>query len=210
MKRAVLLFFYFFFLCAGLLSSQEMKAMDSTDKFVLRLKETSKKTNSIVADFTEEKTGSYLKEPQRSSGIFYYKKTNKLRWEKTKPLKYIFICNGDKVKIQENGKEVNVSSAKQVVSKIKELMLTLVNGEFNSGKVFTPSYFQNTQYYFVKLVPKNKKLANLYSYILLTFTKDSLLLKELAFYEKSGDKNVMTFSNTETNQEIPDIIFANF
>ncbi|MBC7864935.1 MAG: outer membrane lipoprotein carrier protein LolA [Bacteroidia bacterium] len=193
------------FVCA-----QEMKALDSTDKFVTRLRETSKKTNSIVADFTEEKFSSYLKEPQKSSGVFYYKKANKLRWEKTKPLKYIFISNGDKIKIQENGKEVNVSSAKQVVSKIKELMLTLVNGEFNSGKVFTPSYFQSTQYYHVKLIPKNKKLANLYSYIMLTFTKDTLLLKELAFYEKAGDKNIMTFTNSKTNQEIADTVFTNF
>src|ERR1700741_1966992 len=100
MKRVGSLFVFFVLLSITSASAQEMKSLDSTDKFVLRLKETSKKTNSIVADFTEEKISSYLKEPQKSSGVFYYKKANKLRWEKTKPLKYIFISNGDKVKIQ--------------------------------------------------------------------------------------------------------------
>ena len=89
-------------------------------------------------------------------------------------------------------------------------MLTLVNGDFNSGKIFTPSYFQNHEYYFVKLIPKNKKLSAVYSYINLTFHKETLLLKELAFYEKNGDKSVMTFSNSKTNEAVEDKIFTNF
>jgi outer membrane lipoprotein-sorting protein len=191
-------------------NAQEMKPIENTEAFISKLKEQSKNTNSIVSDFTEEKFASYLKEPQKSVGVFYYKKKNKLRWEKTKPVKYVFLADGDNVKIQDNGKDVNVSSANQVVGKIKELMLTLVNGDFNSGKIFTPAYFQNAECYFVKLIPKNKKLAAIYSYINLTFLKETMLLKELAFYEKNGDKSIMTFSNSKTNQVIEDTVFTKF
>ena len=190
--------------------AQEMKPIENTETFITKLKEQSKNTNSIVSDFVEEKFASYLKEPQKSVGVFYYKKKNKLRWEKTKPGKYIFLADADKIKIQDNSKEVNVSSASQVVGKIKELMLTLVNGDFNSGKIFAPSYFESTENYFVKLTPKNKKLAEIYSYIHLTFSKETMLLKELAFYEKNGDKSIMTFSNSKTNQVVEDSIFTKF
>ena len=190
--------------------AQEMKPMGNSTEFVNKLKEASKQTNTIMADFMEEKYGSFLKEPQKSVGVFYYKKNNKIRWEKSTPFKYIFLANGDKIKIQDNGKEVNTASANKIVGKIKELMLTLVNGEFNSGKIFIPSYFENAENYVVKLIPKGKKLGNLYDYIQLSFSKQTLLLQELAFHEKSGDKSIMTFSNSKTNQIIDDTVFTNF
>jgi outer membrane lipoprotein-sorting protein len=189
---------------------QEMTPMQSASEFTAKLKEASKQTNSITADFTEEKYASYLKEPQKSAGKFYYKKKDKLRWEIISPIKYIFISNEDKIKIQDNGKDVNVSSANQVVHKIQELMLTLVNGEFNSSKMFAPNYFETTDSYYVKLIPKNKRLADLFNDIELCFSKETLLLKELDFHEKSGDKSIMMFSNSKTNQLINDSVFTNF
>lgn len=200
----------FFALCIASVHAQQLTPMADPLAFKNKLKDFSKKTNSIVSDFVEEKTSSYLKEPQRSSGIFYYKKNDKLRWEKTKPSKYIFISNDDKVRIQDNGKEINVSSAGQAVEKIKELMLTLVNGEFDSEKLFKLSYFFTDDHYVVKLIPKNKRLKNLYSYIQVSFSKETLLLKELCFFEKSGDKSIMTFSNSRTNETVADSIFLNF
>ena len=190
--------------------AQEMTPLKSPDGFTTKLKEVSQQTTSIISDFTEEKNASYLKEPQKSSGIFYYKKKNKLRWEKVNPVKYIFIANEDKVKIQDNGKEVNVSSANQVVGKIKDLMLTLVNGDFNSTKLFASSYFETADSYYVKLLPKNKKLSSLYDHIMLCFAKETFLLRSLTFYEKSGDKSSMIFSNSKTNQPINDTVFTSF
>lgn len=210
MKPCSLLLFLSSITIAHSASSQEMKPMDNATEFITKLKERSKQTNTIIADFVEEKYMSYLKEPQKSAGIFYYKKEDKLRWEKNTPLKYIFIADGEEVKIQDNGKEMNVASAKQIVGKIKDLILILINGEFNSGKVFTSSYFQSTETYFVKLIPKGKKLSSLYEYITLSFSKETLLLKELVFYEKSGDKSTMTFSNSKTNQVLEDALFIRF
>lgn len=192
------------------LYAQEVKPMNDASEFLTKLKQTSISTQSIKADFTEEKFLSYLKEPHKSSGIFYYKKENKLRWEKVEPSSYIFLVNGDNVKIKENEKEKDVSSFNQAIGKIKELMLTLVNGEFQSSKAFTPVYFQNNEIYFIKLIPKNKKLATVFESIQLTFSKETMRLKELAFYEKSGDKSVMKFYNDVVNQDLPDQLFTNF
>ncbi|HNF41694.1 MAG TPA: outer membrane lipoprotein carrier protein LolA, partial [Bacteroidia bacterium] len=153
---------------------------------------------------------SALKEPQTSYGIFYYKKENKLRWEKTKPSSYVFISENNKVRVKENNHEKDVSSYNQVVGRIKDLMLTLVNGDFSNGKQFDPQYFQTKTEYIVKLKPRNKRMSNAFDYIQLSFNKKNLLLEELAFYEKSGDRNIMKFSNQMVNQELNDSLFKNF
>ena len=114
------------------------------------------------------------------------------------------------MKIKENEKEKNVSSFNEAIGKIKELMLTLVNGEFHNNKSFTPFYFQNNEIYFVKLIPKNKKLAQIFESIQLTFSKETMRLKELAFHEKSGDKSIMKFYNDVVNENLSDKLFSNF
>ena len=103
-----------------------------------------------------------------------------------------------------------MSSYNQVVGRIKDLMLTLVNGDFSNGKQFDPQYFQTKTEYIVKLKPRNKRMSNAFDYIQLSFNKKNLLLEELAFYEKSGDRNIMKFSNQMVNQELNDSLFKNF
>ncbi|MBK5286047.1 MAG: outer membrane lipoprotein carrier protein LolA [Bacteroidia bacterium] len=191
-------------------TAQEVWIMMDTSEFLSKLRETSLSTNSIKADFTEEKYLSYLKEPQKSSGTFYYKKENKMRWEKKKPMQYVFLVSGNSVKIKENKKEKDISSFNQVIGKIKEMMITLVNGNFNAGKAYRPVYFFNENVYVVKLIPKNKKLASIFDYIQLTFSKESMRLKELAFYEKSGDRSIMKFFNDIVNDELDNKLFINF
>jgi outer membrane lipoprotein-sorting protein len=187
-----------------------VKPLADEKEFISKLKETSLSTQTIKAEFTEEKFLSYLKEPVKSTGVFYYKKENKMRWEKNTPSKYVLLINGDKVKVKEEEKEKDVSSFNQVIGKIKEMMLTLVNGEFNSTKAYQPVYFSNDEIYVVKLLPKQKRLAAVFDYIQLTFSKKNMRLKELAFYEKSGDKSIMKFFNDSANEPLSEELFTKF
>ncbi|HRB41024.1 MAG TPA: outer membrane lipoprotein carrier protein LolA [Bacteroidia bacterium] len=126
------------------------------------------------------------------------------------PTNYVFISENNKVRVKENNHEKDVSSYNQVVGRIKDLMLTLVNGDFSNGKQFDPQYFQTKSEYIVKLKPRNKRMSNAFDYIQLSFNKKNLLLEELAFYEKSGDRNIMKFSNQMVNTELNDTLFKNF
>lgn len=202
--------FWIMLLITTAVSAQNPEPLTDSKDFILRLKEQSQQNKTIKADFTEERYMSVLKEPQKSSGIFYYKKDNMLRWEKTAPSSYIFISADNKVKVRESDKVKDVSSVNQVISRIKDLMLTLVNGNFNDSKQFEPSYFQTAQSYIVKLKPRNKRMSNSFEYIQLSFNKKNMLLDELSFFEKSGDKNVMKFSNQRVNIPLADTLFTNF
>lgn len=202
--------FWIMLLITTAVSAQNPEPLADSKDFILRLKEQSQQNKTIKADFTEERYMSVLKEPQKSSGIFYYKKDNMLRWEKTAPSSYIFISADNKVKVRESDKVKDVSSVNQVIGRIKDLMLTLVNGNFNDSKQFEPSYFQTAQSYIVKLKPRNKRMSNSFEYIQLSFNKKNMLLDELSFFEKSGDKNVMKFSNQRVNIPLTDTLFTNF
>lgn len=202
--------FWLMLLITSAVAAQNPEPLSDSKDFISRLKEQSQQNKTIKADFTEERYMSVLKEPQKSNGIFYYKKDNLLRWEKTAPSSYIFISAGNKVKVRESDKVKDVSSVNQVIGRIKDLMLTLVNGNFNDSKQFEPSYFQTAQSYIVKLKPKNKRMSNSFEYIQLSFNKKNMLLDELSFFEKSGDKNVMKFSNQRVNIPLADTLFTNF
>ncbi len=188
---------------------QSFKPVANPAKVLAELKTASQSTTSIQADFKEEKYLAALKNPEQSSGTFYYKKSDKMRWEQQKPLKYVILINGEKLRVQEAGKEKNVAAAGRMASQMKELMMGLVNGDFQQSKAFSQVYNESADQYQVVLTPVNNRLKRIYSGIRLVFSKSSLRLKELTFLEKTGDKSTMTFSNERINQPIPDSVFSN-
>ena len=60
------------------------------------------------------------------------------------------------------------------------------------------------------LVPTQKKMKNFFDKIQLSFSKDSIHLNELMFFEHSGDKSTMRFSKQTFNEEINDEVFSKF
>jgi len=190
--------------------SQTFKTAANPGKILADLKKTSQSTSSIQADFREEKYLSILKEPKISSGVFYYKKNDKMRWEQQVPFKYVILINGDKIRVQDQGKEKNMGSATRMAAQIKELMIGLVNGDFQQNKGFSLTCMESTDMYQVILSPTNKRLKSVYSKIELVFPKNTLRLAELSFFEKSGDKSLMKFQKEKLNQPIAEGLFLNF
>ena len=139
-----------------------------------------------------------------------YMQDNKMRWEQTEPFPYILLVNDDKVRIEDDGKEKDLSSSNRMVSKIKDLMLNLVNGKFHENPAFSPSYYQDNDHYIVVLTPKNNRLKSVYSKIELRFEKGSIRLKELSFFEPSGDRNIMKFHDELFNAELQEGLFKEF
>jgi len=189
--------------------AQDFKAASNPEKILADLRKSSLATSSIQADFKEEKFLSFLKEPEKSSGVFYFKKDDKMRWEQQTPFKYVILINGDKLRVQDGSKEKNVGAAGRMAGQIKQVMLGLVNGDFQQSKAFTQVCLESADQYLVVLTPTNKRMRNVYSKINLVFPKSTLRLKELTFFEKGGDKSVMKFQNEKFNQPIADAVFLN-
>ncbi|MDR0801470.1 outer membrane lipoprotein carrier protein LolA [Fluviicola sp.] len=165
---------------------------------------------SIQADFLETAFSPLLSTPQKGSGKMYYKKENKIRWEKSKPESQIILINGKEVKLQENGKEVNSTSSKMIVKKIQQLMVQMMTGDFLNETDFKISYYENKLNYKLILTPKSDKMKRYIAEISLIFTKEELLLKELTMKQNDTDKLIYSFSNMQQNGAINDSKFTTF
>ena len=169
-----------------------------------------KETKAIQADFTETATSSLLTNAQKGTGKMWYKKENKIRWEKTKPESPVILINGKTVKLQEKGKEISSASSKMVVKKIQSLMVQMMTGEFLNEKEFKISYLENKSNYKLILTPKSDKMKRYVSEINLIFGKKELTIKELTMLTDSDNKLVYSFSNMEVNGTINDTKFTTF
>ncbi|GGN05649.1 hypothetical protein GCM10010967_46070 [Dyadobacter beijingensis] len=207
MKHIKLLIITWLACVCTLAGAQSFKPAANPEKALADLRKTSQGTTSIQASFTEEKYLAVLKEPEKSSGVFYYQQKDKMRWEQRTPSKYIIVINGDKLRVQEGGKEKNVGQAGRMAAQIKELMIGLVNGDFQQNKGFSTACLESDGEYQIVLTPVNRRLKNIYAKITMVFPKSTLRLKELAFFEKGGDKSIMKFQQEKFNQPIAENLF---
>ena len=190
--------------------SQEYTKIADPKACKAALEKQHKETKSIEADFTETSTSPLLTTPQKGSGKMWYKKENKIRWEKIKPESQVILINGKTVKLQEKGKEVSSASSKMVVKKIQGLMVQMMTGEFLNEKEFKISYYENKSNYKLILTPKSDKMKRYVSEINLLFAKKELTIKELVMLTDTDSKLVYSFSNMEVNGTINDTKFTTF
>lgn len=201
---------FFLLLFSATLSAQDFAKITDPKGCKAALEKQHKETKAIQADFTETTTSPLLTAAQKGSGKMWYKKENKIRWEKSKPESQIILINGKTVKLQEKGKEVSSASSKMVVKKIQGLMVQMMTGEFLNEKEFKISYYENKSNYKLVLTPKSDKMKRYVSEIILVFNKKELTIKELTMLTDDNNKLVYSFSNMEVNGTINDSKFTTF
>lgn len=206
MKNIIIVLLVIFVSNAVLAQETEMK---HPERIIGAIQKLSKQTNSIQADFVQEKKLDYLKESQVSSGKFYSQEEN-MRWEQIKPSQYIMLVSATEMKIKEKGKEREFgAAADKYLDQIKGILKTSMTGNFTESDDFKPSYFENNSFYIVKLIPVNKRLAKMFDTVKLEFDKNTFRLKVLTFVQSDGTSS-MTFSNEIFNELIPLQKFTNF
>lgn len=202
--------FLLFLTISGTSFAQEYTKLSDPKACKTALEKQHKETKSIQSDFSETASSSLLSTPQKGSGKMWYKKEDKIRWEKTKPESQIILINGKTVKLQEKGKEVSSASSKMVVKKIQQLMVQMMTGDFLNEKDFKITYYESKTNYKLVLTPKSDKMKRYVAEISLIFGKEGLLLKELTMKQNETDKLVYSFTNMQQNGTINDSKFTTF
>ena len=87
------------FLSIASVYSQAMKKMTQLQDFENRLTEEAQTIQSIESDFTQVKYLDVFDEKVISKGKFYYQKSNKICMEYFRPMDYLIVINGNKLKI---------------------------------------------------------------------------------------------------------------
>ena len=110
--RTLLIYLSLFFLSIASIHAQSMKKMAQKTEFESRLAKEAQTVESIESDFTQVKYLDVFDEKVTSKGKFYYQKTHKICMEYFRPMDYLIVINGSKLKIVSDGKKsiMNLSS----------------------------------------------------------------------------------------------------
>lgn len=164
---------------------------------------------SITSKFTQEKVLSALTEKITSEGLFWFKRSNKVRIEYQKPFVYKMIMNDGKILVKDDQKEtrVNVSSSK-LFQQVNRIMIDCVQGTILTSKDFTVRVFENEKIYLLEMTPTSKTLKDFFSTIVLLVERSNYSAKSIEMNEPSGDKTTITFFDKKLNAQVSDAIFA--
>lgn len=187
----------------------DLKNISDTATFKTKLSEITQKTQTIESNFVQEKHLSMLTDVITSEGVFKFKKENKIRWEYQKPFKYLVLINNSKISIKDENK-TNTFDAKS--NKAFEMMNTIISNclkgtILNSHADFKLNYFENAEFYVVKMVPKKKEVKSILSEISLFFDKTDMTVSKIKMQESSDDFTLIVFKNKKQNINISDDAF---
>jgi outer membrane lipoprotein-sorting protein len=166
------------------------------------------KVNSIRCDFTQEKNLSLLSEKITSKGKFWFRKETMVRMEYQHPFEYLMIINGKNIYIRDGQKENRVSvRSNKLFQKINKLTVDCVQGTVFTNPDFTVKAFENKTQYLVEMTPVTKDMLEFFSKILVTIDRRDYSVASINMMEKGGDYTLISFTNKELNQSLPDAIF---
>lgn len=183
---------------------------EDASEVINRISEVSKSTQSIESHFTQTKEISVIREKLISKGVFYFKKEKLLRWEYTDPFPYLVIFNNDRIYIKDEDSEnhINIQSNK-VFREINNILIGAVKGTLLSdSKNFQCSISDLRDLYQAVLVPKNPRIKETLSEIILYFNKSDYTVEKLVLREVSGDYTSIEFSSKKINQNFGNEKFA--
>ncbi len=196
----------FVFLVSFTFSQGPLTEIKNPAVFKQMFSEATRKTQTIEANFIQEKNLSILSEKIITKGRFMFKKEKKLRWEYTDPFHYMIILNNGMMFIQDEEKKNKIDIRNnKMFAEINYIIMGCVQGNlFNDEKKFLSSFFENSGSFVVKLKPMASNLKEYLSEIWIYFDKNDLSVIRLEMHEPSGDYTNIDFSGEKINANIPD------
>lgn len=198
-------------LCAGSLSAgAENLTARQKNEVIAKINKATSGLKSMSCNFVQTKYMSLLSDKMVSEGSMYFKQPDRLRWEYTKPYKYLFILNGAKVYVgNKSRKDVIDTRTNKVFKEVARIMMNTVTGKAlaNTGD-FVIDVSGDASSWHVTLVPRKRELKQMFSKVELIFGKSSLMISELNIYEKNKDRTNIKMKNIRTNISVNETLFA--
>jgi outer membrane lipoprotein-sorting protein len=196
-------------LCPAVLPAQYRDVTkEQQDEIVSKISQTADEMQTLQGDFIQVKELSFMDDKVTSEGKIYYKKTDKIRWEYTKPYKYVFTMDGQNVRLGDKTNKIPVNSSR-MFSEISKVMVGSVSG---SGLVGSPDFdavfMAGKEDYKVILTPKKKEIKDLFSTVQLYVGRADNRIQSVELVEKSGDRTTITLKNVRVNAAIADSVFS--
>lgn len=205
--RPILLFL--FALVAYTAGAQIFTPVKDVPAVVQKITEASKKINTIQCDIEQQKQVSMLTDKAVSKGKFYFKRTNMVRIDYTKPTKNLVVMNAGKMLVQDDKKTSKMDMHRsKMFQQLSNIIIGSIDGSLFTGKDFKVSYAESKTQVQVTLKPVSKTLANYLSTIELVLDKKDYTAVSLQMNEPSGDNTLLLFTNKQLNVAVADELFV--
>jgi outer membrane lipoprotein-sorting protein len=180
----------------------------NTESFKKLFVQSALATESIKADFTQEKSLTMLSEKINSSGKFFFRKKDRLSMEYIKPYPYLLILNGGKIYVRDGEKETKISAGSNpVFQQVNRILIDCVSGNLLDNPDFQYRIFENAGSWLLEFKPMASNLKELYKNINIVLDKKDFTASSIGLYDATGDKTIIRFQNKQINAQIPDSQF---
>lgn len=176
----------------------------SLEDVVKRVQATQKKTNTLQADFRQEKEMALLSKPEVSTGTFVYSKPNNVLWTYDAPKRVTMLIAGGKLTTYYP----ELSKAETVDVKRFEDRIFKYMGATGAidelARYFDFTFTDNAAQpsYLLDLTPKTRVVAHRVKRIKIWIDKKSYLTNRIEYTEGDGDITRYEFANIKLNAPV--------
>jgi outer membrane lipoprotein carrier protein len=197
---------------SGILFLSRISYGDSLDSTISSIQQTYDTIKDFKARFVQESRVKSLgaAQVQKAEGVVYFKKEGKMCWDYQQPTPQKIISDGIKLWFYEpEDKQVTVSKVGTGLQ--SQISANLLNGKANLKKDFrvaliTSQTEKNKGEIVLELTPKTTQ-ANL-SRVILRLDEKNFQLHQTEVYDLFDNLTRITFSQVESNTNLPDSLFT--
>jgi outer membrane lipoprotein-sorting protein len=177
---------------------------------VRKVIEQQRRTDTIQADFKQEKVMALLAKPEASTGSFVYSKPNQVLWTYDAPKRVtVLISGGYLTTYYPDLNKAEQFEVKRYQDRIFKYM-GASGGLDELGQYFDFTFTDNaaSSTYLLDLTPKSKTVAKRIRRLKIWIDRTSYLTTRLEYVEGDGDITRYEFSNIKINQPVAQSRFA--
>ncbi len=177
---------------------------DSLDDVIRKVQLAQAKTNTLQADFRQEKSLALMAKPEVSTGRFIYSKPNNVLWTYDAPKRVtMLIANGMLTTYYPDLNKAERIEVKRYQDRIFKYMgASGAIDELGAWFNFTFTNTSDKPYYALDLDPKSKTIAKRVRHIRIYIDKTSYLTTQFEYTEGDGDKTRYEFTNVKVNAPV--------
>ena len=177
---------------------------DSLDEVIRKVQLAQSKTNTLQADFRQEKSLALMAKPEVSTGRFIYSKPNNVLWTYDAPKRVtMLIADGMLTTYYPDLNKAERIEVKRYQDRIFKYMgASGAIDELGAWFNFTFTNTSDKPYYALDLDPKSKTIAKRVRHIRIYIDKTSYLTTQFEYTEGDGDKTRYEFTNVKVNAPV--------
>ncbi len=185
-------------------AARRAPAPDSLDEVISKVQLAQNNTNTLQADFRQEKTLALLSNTEVSTGRFVYSKPNNVLWTYDAPKRVtMLITNGVLTTYYPDLQKAERVEVKQYQDRIFRYMgASGAIDELGAWFNFTFTNTSDKPYFVLDLAPKNKAVAKRVRHIKIFIDRKSYLTTQFEYTEGDGDKTRYEFTKIKTNEPV--------